>query len=58
LSQYGSSNIIAGLQSGGGNAAALGNAATVTQGSPATASSGNIASYSQSGTGHSLVIKQ
>jgi hypothetical protein len=37
---------------------ALGNMATITQGTAAMPSSNNVANYSQSGTGHVLVIKQ
>ena len=58
LSQFGSSNTIIGVQLIGASSVALSNSAIVMQGTAGAPSSGNIASYSQSGSGHSLVIKQ
>lgn len=56
LLQNGDGNRIIGLQQGNGSP--LGNSVIVTQGTSTTQSSNNIANYSQSGSGHSLVIKQ
>jgi hypothetical protein len=56
LLQNGDGNRIVGMQLGNGSQ--LGNSAIVTQGSSTVPSSNSVANYSQSGSGHSLVIKQ